>query len=124
MFDSVLPMIVIFAGGPALLWWLRRGKSGPAAPLRIVGRTALTKSSVVAVVEADGRRFLLGASEQGISILSELAATSADTEVDDMAVVEPAQLVPFGPRMSPLETLRAMTARTPTHSRPRRGSHR
>jgi flagellar biogenesis protein FliO len=124
MFDSVAPMIVIFAGGPALLWWLRRGKMGQAAPLRILGRTALTKSSVVAVVEADGRRFLLGASEQGISILSELAATPTDTDPDDTAVVDEAHIVPFGPRMSPLETLRAMTARTPTHSRSRHGAHR
>jgi flagellar protein FliO/FliZ len=53
--------------------WAQRGRNlGGGAGVRIVGRTALTRTSVVAVVEADGRRFLIGAADQGVRLLGEL----------------------------------------------------
>ncbi len=123
--DSFYTLFVIFVGGPLVWWWLRRSnKVGPAAALKVVGRTALTRSSVVALVEAGDRRFLIGASDQGIRLLSEIdtpAAAEAEQliSIDDTEpVVASLAVNPLGPRMSPLETLRAMTARTPTHSRP------
>lgn len=121
--DSFYTLFVIFVGGPLVWWWLRRSKVGPASTLKVVGRTALTRSSVIAVIEAGDRRFLIGASDQGISLLSEIDTTAPDVEpnisTDDMEpVVESLAVNPLGPRMSPLETLRAMTVRTPTHSRP------
>lgn len=133
--NSPVALFVIFVGGPLVWWWLRRSKVGPAAPLRIVGRSALTRSSVVALIEAGDRRFLVGATDQGITLLSEVpvgapataqVAVEADSQsadynqtIDDTdSVVASLAVTPLGPRMSPLETLRAMTVRTtPTHSR-------
>jgi flagellar biogenesis protein FliO len=65
--------------------WAQRGgrMSGGPVPIRVVARTGLTKGSVVAVLEADGRRFLIGAADQRITLLSEL-----DPDIDDPIVAD------------------------------------
>lgn len=81
-----------------LLWWLARRTAGARAKVRqasvtVVGRQSLGKHSGVAVVEVEGRRLLLGVTEQGVSLLTELEApvpqASADrTEIDPAALAE------------------------------------
>ena len=104
--------------------------------LRVASRTALTRNGVVAVVETDGRRFLIGATDHGISLLTELdrddtndidavvPMESIDLMDEHDAIVPMAPSLP-GPGKSPIETLRAMTVRRPTrssfpHARPHR----
>jgi flagellar protein FliO/FliZ len=71
-----------------LVWWLARRGGGArvkATTVQVVGRQSLGRRAGVAVVEVEGRRLLLGVTDQGVSMLTELAtrATSdARTEID------------------------------------------
>lgn len=142
-------VIVLVAGTFLALRWAReRGMTARGVPmLRVLGRTGLTKSSIVAVVEVGERRFLVGAGEDGVRLLSELDAAAAaeavvadgvDDGADDDLDLLPAGTTlddeltallsgttpdrgadgstPYttGPRIGPLDRLRALTVRTPT----------
>ena len=54
---------------PLLLW---RARAASPDGVRVVGRTALHKGAVVAVVAVGERRLLLGAGERGVQLLTEL----------------------------------------------------
>lgn len=70
----VLVSGVIVAGLLGLRHAQRRGMTARGGPeLRVLGRTGLTKSSVVAVVAVDDQRYLVGASEDGVRLLAALA---------------------------------------------------
>lgn len=62
----------------ALVWWFaRRGRTGTRARVRpasvsVVGRQTLGRRTAVAVVEVEGRRLLLGLTDQQVSLLAEL----------------------------------------------------
>ena len=103
--SNILTLIGLFVGGPALIWWLRRGNHGFQPSLRVVSRTALTKSSVVAIVEADGERLLIGATDQGISVLRTLEPVE-DTEPSSASPISDDR-----PGNGPLDALRAITTR-------------
>lgn len=122
MTGGIIPALVVFVGGPILIWWLRRGRTGGGTGLKVVARTALTRGSVVAVIESQGRRLLVGATDHGISVLSELDADGATDEHTDGYA--PGRPVLIGPRTSPLEAMRAMTLRGPARPRPVRATHR
>ena len=129
---------VLVAALFALRWAQTRGMTARGGPqLRVVGRTGLTRTSLLAVVAVDDRRFLVGAGDHGVQLLSELdpvgedatagpgTAPAPDRLVDAEELLEPAPTVlPFpprthgpgalddGPRTGPLDRLRAMTVRT------------
>ncbi len=127
MWTSTVSTLLVFVGAPLVIWWIRRTKvGGLGGGLRVASRTALTRNGVVAVIETDGRRFLVGATDHGINLLTEL-----DRDLDDEDVVVPMEPMSFmdeeqpmvpltpshaGPGKSPIETLRAMTVRKPTRS--------
>ena len=104
---SLLPSLALFVGGPILIWWLRRKRPAALSGLRVSARTALTRNSVVAIVETGDRRFLLGATDHGVEMIAELDPETTDETTEELQGL----IVPEGPRTSPLETLRAMTAR-------------
>ncbi|MET0975532.1 MAG: flagellar biosynthetic protein FliO [Leifsonia sp.] len=56
-----------------------------ANPLSVVARTGVGSKASVVVVEVDGRRFLLGVTEQNIAVLHS-AATAADAPASPAAV--------------------------------------
>lgn len=58
-----------------------------ASGMRVVSRQSLSRHSAVAVVEADGRRFLVGTSQNDTRLLAELEPAAA---VD---IAEPAPVV-------------------------------
>lgn len=133
MLETTLPGLVIFVGAPLVIWWLRKTRrTGLPGTLKIVSRTALTRNGVVAVVESDDRRFLIGATDHGITLLTELdgiPATEAAGTVDSPANVDvkimddpaPRPVLFGGPGTSPLDALREMTVRKPTRTRPPHG---
>lgn len=127
-FVQILPALGIFVGGPLLIWWFKRGRPAASGALRVSSRTALTRNSVIAVIETDGKRFLVGATDSNVSVLSELPDTPLVTEQDapltemnDSTV--PTGLGTEGPRTGPLDQLRVMTTRRVTRPRPPRVHH-
>lgn len=124
---------------------LRRLRAATPEGVRIVGRTALHKNAVVAVVAVGERRLLVGAGERGVQLLTELDGEATDptaphsspvidrTDVVDAstplgdrtdAALE-ALLAPVGPndtttgpRIGLVDRLRVMTVRTPQTGRP------
>jgi flagellar biogenesis protein FliO len=108
---SLWPALLLFVGGPILIWRLRR-RPASMGGMRVQSRTALSRNGVLAVVEIDGNRYLVGATDHQVSLLSQLETLPTE------AAAEP-RLRP-GPRTSPIETLRRITARPPARRRPPR----
>lgn len=103
--------------------WVRRLRAGaPAAGVRVVTRTALSRSSTLAVVEVDGRRLLLGAGDQGVRLLTELDPDDrTDAAPGTEPAADPTAASPFhGPRIGLLDRLRVMTVRSTPQGRPPR----
>ena len=117
LLGRVIPPLLVIAGAPLLIWWTRRRRpGGPRSGLRVTARTALTKGSVLAVVEIDSQRLLIGATDGGINLLSKLP-TEGTNDTDEPAstpVLNP------GPWTSPIDHLRKLTVRTSSRPRPPR----
>ena len=69
-----MPTLALLVGALYGVRRLRRRADGASEPVTVSGRAGLTRGALVAVVETDGRRFLVGAGEQGVRLLSELDA--------------------------------------------------
>jgi len=97
VFARLLPGLVVIVGGLlAVRWYVGRGAAGAGAGVRVVGRAGLTRNAVVAVIETGGRRFLVGAGEQGVALLGELETEEQTVAVPDralaLAVASPLEL--------------------------------
>ncbi len=118
LLGRVLPPLFVIVGAPLVIWWARRRRPTGSA-LRVTARTALTKGSVLAVVEVDRRRLLVGATDQGINLLSELPTEGSDEgDAPEIPATTP------GPWTSPIDHLRNLTVRRPARPRPPRVHHR
>jgi hypothetical protein len=85
------------AGGPAIgpktlgaklggvLGAPRPRRARPIPPVEVVYRRALAKGAAVAVVEATGKQFLLGVTEQSITLLAELTGPGNAAPLDPHA---------------------------------------
>ena len=137
---KLFAVTLVMVGGLVLAARASRG-GRPGSGIRVSGRHGISKGAVVAVVEVDGRRFLVGAGDNQIALLSELdpapegeeameadlddAPDRARTPVDRMGSALAAAYhqsrrphgtgpsITHGPRIGPLDRLRAMTVRTP-----------
>lgn len=75
VFSLVLRVVLALAFVAVLLWYIQkratRGQRGPRSgdALTIISRRGLGKTSSVVVVETDGKRFLLGVTEQAVNVL-------------------------------------------------------
>lgn len=137
---KLFAVALVMAGG--LLAVARASRGGRAgSSIRVSGRHGLAKGAVVAVVEVDGRRFLVGAGDHQVSMLTELAPVDEVLEVQDLedaptgivrARTTTARLAAAivaanqharrphrmgsaqhsGPRIGPLDRLRALTVRS------------
>ena len=91
-----LRVVLALAVVLGLLWWLARRTGGGRARAKVttvsvVGRQSLGRHSGVAVVEVEGRRLLLGVTDQGVSLLTELATTPAEPDAVRVEI-DPADL--------------------------------
>jgi flagellar biogenesis protein FliO len=82
--QSPLLLLVLLGALVALPLVLRRFKAAAPDAVRVVGRTALHKSAVVAVVAVGDRRLLVGAGERGVALLAELDPAPGSSP-DDLA---------------------------------------
>ena len=132
---------LVMVGGLLFAARYSRGGGRSGSGVRVTGRHGISKGAVVAVVEVDGRRFLVGAGDQQVTLLGELdpaaEAEEAEAPADGVAASpadrplaqrlgaalvqahrqsrRPHRTGPSttsGPRIGPLDRLRAMTVRT------------
>lgn len=115
---SYVPALVVVFGAPLGLWlWLRRGRTGrQQRRLHISDKVALGKNQWAAVLTVDERRFLIGAGESGLGLLSELEPVVAETAAitsGDMDTPPAPTHAHEQPRMGLVERLQHMTVRRP-----------
>lgn len=117
----VPPVLLVVASLLALRRWMRPDRRAPET-LRVLARTGLTRSAVVSVVAVGRRRFLLGAGEGGVRLLTELTPEPATPEPATTHAAAGAGLpgairgtdpAPHGPRTGLLDRLRDRTVRLP-----------
>lgn len=123
--SNVVPALMLVIGAPlALWWWTRRNRGAATHRLRITDKAALGRSLWVAVVEVDDKRFLVGAGEGSVGLISELADVQLEEELASLTAPETAEsgMDPIAaelngiserPRMGLVERLQRMTLRTP-----------
>ena len=93
---SVWPALIAFVAVAALipvaLWVLKRlqgGTTGAARPVTLAGGLTLGPRERIVIVEADGRRWLLGVTAQSISMLAELDPAACGPEDGESAPSAP-----------------------------------
>jgi len=120
LLTDVLPGFAIVLTVPLVLWWyVRRQRGSMPNRLRITDKAALGKSTWVAVVEVDDKRFLVGAGESGVGLISELEALPEEAAQPATAPVAdlPAQNgITEQPRIGLIRRLQLMTVRGPAQS--------
>ena len=124
-FTEIVPALVIVFGAPVGIWWyMRRSRKGTIGRLQISDKAVLGKNVWVAVVEVDDKRFLVGAGESGVGLISELEALPveveepASEEVPATAGTAPASTngITEQPRIGLVRRLQLMTVRSPAQT--------
>ena len=84
LFLRSIPSLLLLGALAGGWWWLRHRPVGsrPGPQMRVVGRAGLLRNATVAMIEVDGIRFLVGATEQRVELLTELGEAPVGTEVD------------------------------------------
>ncbi len=114
LFTEVVPALVIVFGAPVAIWWyMRRSRKGAVGRLQISDKAVLGKNVWVAVVEVDDKRFLVGAGESGVGLISELEALPETVaEPAEEPATEPTNGITEQPRMGLVRRLQLMTVRS------------
>jgi flagellar protein FliO/FliZ len=125
-----LRVVVSLAAVLALLWYAQRritrksGTQRTAGLVSVVGRQGIGPKASVVVVDVDGTRFVLGVTEQSVSVLH-----NAPQQAAEPAALRPAAVLPVRSDAHD-EFARALTnasaskaVEPPLAFRPRRGGH-
>lgn len=117
LFTEVLPALILVFGSPIAIWWyVRRSRKGGVGRLQISDKAALGKNVWMAVVEVDDKRFLVGAGESGVGLISELEALPEVVEEPAEEPVESTNGITEQPRIGLVRRLQLMTVRGPAES--------
>ena len=110
VWPALLAFVAVAALIPVALWVLKRLQGGTprsARPVTLAGGLTLGPRERVVVVEADGRRWMLGVTGQSISMLAELEpAPPAPEGGDPSRPAIPAAAFPPNPFAQILERLK------------------
>ncbi len=82
-FGLLAPVVAVTLLMLAMLWWMRRGRAlrgKGRGPLRVIQAVAVGSRERVVVLDAQGRRLLLGVTANRVELIAELQAT----DVTDM----------------------------------------
>lgn len=115
---DVLPGFALVVAVPLVLWWyVHKTRGTTPNRLRISDKAALGKNVWVAVVEVDDHRFLVGAGESGVGLISELEALPEVVEEPATdAVPDDLNGITEQPRIGLVRRLQLMTVRGPAQS--------
>ena len=115
---NVLPGFALVVAVPFVLWWyVRKTRGSRPNGLRITDKAALGKSTWLAVVEVGEQRFLVGAGESGVGLISELPALPepvAEPAADAGSI--PQNGSTEQPRIGLIRRLQLMTVRSPAQT--------
>lgn len=116
----VLGILALLAVCTAPFWIKRLRAVAPESAISVLGRTALSRTAVVAVVRVGDRRLLVGAGEHGVNVLTELDPEGRTDAVDLPEGADIPSLASSieGPRIGLLDRLRVMTVRSTPAERP------
>lgn len=127
-----LVIVTVLLAVVAAFTFVRGRGNGLQRTVKVTARAGLARGSSIAVVEIDGRRFLLGAAANAVNVLAELdPIPPADQEPPSTPASRsplPGSPAPVGPTAgdgstgpaaggTPLDRLRSMTVRTPGAAR-------
>jgi len=98
MIRIILSLLVVFGGLLAVKLWLSRSGLTTRPGLRVIARVPVAKNVSVAVLEVgQGRCYLVGASDQGVTMLDRLdAETAAELLHDSPASLPSGEAAPQG----------------------------
>jgi flagellar protein FliO/FliZ len=125
-----LRVVVSLAAVLGLLWYVQRriskgsGAQRTAGLVSVVGRQGIGPKASVVVVDVDGNRFVLGVTEQSVTVLHNTAQ-----HVAEPAVLRPAAVLPVPSRPDNAfaqvltDASASETMEPPLAFRPRRGGH-
>lgn len=117
LISDVLPAFAIVFGAPVAIWWyMRRARGSSATRLRISDKAVLGKSIWVAVVEIDDKRFLVGAGDSGVGLISELEALPEVVEEPVEEQVQDMNGIAEQPRTGLVRRLQLLTVRGPAQT--------
>jgi flagellar biogenesis protein FliO len=137
LLGRLLPSLALIVGALLLVrrWARRSAGVGSGHALQVLARTGLTRGAVLVIVAVGARRFLVGATDHGVALLSELEegeggefAPLTNPGVDAAGGLVPSRAtdrraaVTSRPWMGLVDRLRAMTVRTHPE-RPTRAHH-
>ncbi len=114
---DILPGLLVVIGAPLAIWWyMRKTRGSSPGRLLISDKAALGKNVWVAVVEVDDKRFLVGAGDTGVGLISELEALPEVVEETAPADEEITNGIVEQPRIGLVRRLQLMTVRGPAQS--------
>ncbi len=90
---------------------LKSRGTGTTRAIKITGRAAVNRGAVVAIVEVEGRRLLIGASTNHVNVLADLGDADAVAAIDAPAVREVRAIRPPSDG-SLVQRVRKLTVRT------------
>ncbi|GLQ87844.1 FliO/MopB family protein [Dyella flagellata] len=81
LLSLLVPLIAVTMAMLAMLWWLKRGKAlSGNGPLKVVQAVAVGTRERVVVLDAQGRRLVIGVTPSKIELLAELHAGDEPTK--------------------------------------------
>lgn len=117
LFTEFLPALAIVCGAPLAIWWYtRRSRQGNPGRLQISDKAVLGKNLWVAVVNVDDKRFLVGAGESGVGLISELEALPEPVEEPAEEPATDMNGITEQPRIGLIRRLQLMTVRSPAQN--------
>jgi flagellar biogenesis protein FliO len=78
---AIAAVILLSTAAAAVHWWLRRRGLIPSAtsPIKLIATRSLGGKRSVAVIEVETHRFLLGLTDEAVSLLSQLPSEAKAT---------------------------------------------
>jgi flagellar biogenesis protein FliO len=86
---AIAAVILLTAAAAGVHWWLKRRGLIPATtnPIKVVATRSLGGKRSVAIVEVETHRFLLGLTDEAVSLLSQLPSEAKATGISSVVTL-------------------------------------